>query len=87
MKPEPKCPDYRIVFTAQAKAVMRVLGWTPDYIRERARHALRSTHPEDYGFCEFNVPLREVAFKSRLIDQETAEIDLYDWGQENLAAR
>ena len=82
MKPEPKCRDYRIVFTAQAKAVMRVLGWTPDYIRDRARGALKDECPEDYGFCAFRVPIREAAFKGRLIDNDTVEIDIDDWWHE-----
>jgi hypothetical protein len=85
MKPEPKCPDYRIVFSKEARAVIRLLGWHEDSIRSRARCALKAAHPVDYGFCEFLVPIKEIAFKGCPLDKDTVQIELYDWGQEYLA--
>ena len=81
---EPVCPPYPILFTDRAVALINGLGWRIEGIEERGRWALKSEHPEDHGFCEFQVPIETVPFVGRLNDLDTVEIDLDDWAREHL---
>lgn len=76
---EPVCPPYPIIFTDRATALIVNMGWHLEGIENRARWALRSAHPEDHGFCEFDVPIEVVPFIGRLNALDTVEIDLDDW--------
>jgi hypothetical protein len=78
---EPPCPPYPIVFTDRATAMIVNLGWQFDDLERTARRALKDTHPEDYGFCDFRVPLEEVAFRGSLNEDNNVEIDLDDLAQ------
>jgi len=80
---EPVCPPYPIVFSDRAAALINGLGWSMEGIEWTARWALKSAFPEDYGFCEFRVPVEEVPFVGRLNSKDTVEIDLDDWAREH----
>jgi hypothetical protein len=70
-------PNLRNVFTDWARAVIKALGWPIEYVQERARRALKQEQPEDYGFCDFKLPIREQAFRGSPLDHETVEIDAH----------
>jgi hypothetical protein len=76
---EKPCPPYPIVFSDRAIALINGMGWNLQGIEQHARLALKSTHPEDHGFCTFQVPIEEVPFIGRLNELDTVEIDLDDW--------
>jgi hypothetical protein len=57
---EKPCPPYPIIFSDRAVAMINGLGWNVGGIEQRARLALKSAFPEDYGFCTFQVPIEEV---------------------------
>ena len=76
---EPPCPRYTITFTERAKGLIQGLGWRMDFMEHEAWCALKAAHPEDYGFCDFKVPLQEFAFVGTLKENDTVEIDIYEW--------
>ena len=80
------CPPYPIVFSDRAMAMIVNLGWRLDGMEATARWALKGAAPEDYGFCEFQVPLETVPFIGRLADDDVVEVDLDDWWRENVGA-
>lgn len=83
---EKPCPPYPILFSARAVAMINGMGWNLEGIEQRARLALKSAFPEDYGFCNFQVPIEEVPFIGRLNELDTVEIDLDDWYREHMGA-